>query len=152
MSRDAQSQQASISSAHVTGYSIDCVFLTCFDSRFHFFAELLRQGGIRMHRAETLDQADFFLTVTDATVVLSDVVFLDGSWRDAIKILSYLHPLVVTAVIADEEDRQYLSEAADSGAFAVLWRPFEFAQLRRLIRIAGEAAQQRSSLDVRHGP
>ena len=144
MARDAQTQRAAILLESSTDYGIDCVFLTCFDFRFQLFAELLRQGEIRMHRAETLDQADFVLSVTGAAVLLSDVVFFDGSWKDAIEMVTCLHPLVVTAIIADNEDRECLSQASDFGAFAVLWRPFDVSRLRRLIKIANEAAQERA--------
>jgi len=46
-----------------------------------------------MHRAETLDEADFLLTVTGATAFVSDVTFPDGTWRDALAMVAEVHPL-----------------------------------------------------------
>jgi DNA-binding NtrC family response regulator len=126
-----------------TKSGIDCVFLTCFDSVFHFLANVLLSSGIRMHRAETSEQADFMLTATGGTVLLSDTAFLGGSWADAIDMLAHFHPLVASLVIADRVDRQVVSEASDRGAFGVLWKPLEWGQVCRFIRTAHEATGER---------
>ena len=123
---------------------IDCVFLTCFDSDFQFFANVLLGSEIRMHRAETLEQADFLLTVTGGTVLLTDVSFLDGFWDDAIDMLAQLHPLVASLVTAGEVDRQFVSEAPNRGACGVLWKPLEWSRVCRFIRAAHEAAGERT--------
>jgi len=52
---------------------IECVFLTCLQSDFSFLSTVLYYSGIRMHRADTLEEADFLLTVTSSTVFLSDI-------------------------------------------------------------------------------
>jgi FixJ family two-component response regulator len=122
---------------------IDCVFLTCFDSDFHFHANVLL-GSIRMHRAETLEQADFLLTVTGGTVLLTDVSFLDGFWDEAADMLAQFHPLVAFLVIADEVDRQFVSEAPNRGACGVLWKPVDFVQVGRSIRTAHEITGERT--------
>ncbi len=123
---------------------IDCVFLTCFDSDFDFLANVLPGSAIRMHRAETLEQADFLLTVTGGTVLLADVAFLDGYWDEAADMLARSHPLVAFLVIADEVDRQFVSEAPHRGACGVLWKPLEWGQVRRFIRTAHEATEERT--------
>jgi hypothetical protein len=124
-------------------YGIDCVFLTCFDSDFSFLANVLL-GSIRMHRAETLEQADFLLTVTCGTVLLTDVSFLDGFWDEAADMLLQFHPLVAFLVIADEVDRQFISEAPNHGACGVLWKPLDFVQVCRSIRMAHEITGERT--------
>src|ERR1039458_1115216 len=85
---------------------IECVFLTCFRSDFSFLASVLYYSSIRMHRADTLDEADFLLTVTSSTVLLSDTRFLDGSWREALRMVSEVHPHVAALVVADDGSRQ----------------------------------------------
>jgi DNA-binding NtrC family response regulator len=125
-------------------YGIDCVLLTCFESDFIFWEPFFRPVGIRMRRAQTLEEADFLLTVTDGTVLLMDVVFLDGSWDDALTMLARFHPLVASLVIADKVDGTFVSDALNHGAFGVLWKPIELDKLRRSIRSASEASEERS--------
>jgi DNA-binding NtrC family response regulator len=126
-----------------TKSGVDCVFLTCFDSDFHFLANVLLGSSIRMHRAQTLEQADFLLTATDGTVLLSDASFLDGFWDDAADMLAQFHPLVAFLVIADQVDRQFVAEAPNRGACGVLWKPLEWSRVCRFIRAAHEAAGER---------
>jgi hypothetical protein len=49
---------------------VDCVFLSCFDHNALFLASMLGQGGIRLHRAHTLEMADFLLLATRGTALL----------------------------------------------------------------------------------
>ena len=63
---------------------IDCVFLTCFASEFSFLALVLRYSQIRLHRAETLEEADFLLLAIGATAFLTDVTFQCGSHSSVI--------------------------------------------------------------------
>jgi DNA-binding NtrC family response regulator len=127
-----------------TKSGVDCVFLTCFDSDFYFLVNVLPGSEIRMHRAETLEQADFLLTVTGGTVLLTDVTFLDGCWDEAVDMLAQFHPLVAFLVIADEVDRRFVSEAPHRGACGVLWKPLELGQVWRFIRTAHEATEERT--------
>jgi DNA-binding NtrC family response regulator len=123
---------------------IDCVFLTCFESEFAFLANVLPGSQIRMHRAETLEQADFLLMATGGTVLLTDVSFLDGFWDEAADMLARFHPLVAFLVIADEVDREFVSEAPHRGACGILWKPLEWGEVRRFIRAAHEATGERA--------
>jgi DNA-binding NtrC family response regulator len=129
-------------------HRIHCVFLTCFPSDFSFLATVLYYSRIRMDRADTLDQADFLLTVTPSTVLLSDMTFLDGSWRDALRMASEVHPHVAALVVADPVDRPFLSDsdAYASGACGILWKPLAIDQAIDLIRTADEAAKNRAAL------
>lgn len=124
---------------------IRCVFITCFNHDFEFYVTMLRYSDIRLHRAETIDQADFLLTATGGTVLLSDIMFLDGSWEDAFDMLTHVHPLVASIVIANEVDRRFVSEVPNRGACGILWKPFEISQLSRMIRAADEAARVRGT-------
>jgi len=123
--------------------SIQCVFLTCFDNDYRVVHTLLGYAGIRTHRAETLDQADFILTVTSATVVLMDSLFLDGTWKDALAMCTQVHPTVSSLVVADPSDRDFVEEATDRGALGIFWRPLPLVRLRKLIESAHEAATRR---------
>jgi DNA-binding NarL/FixJ family response regulator len=138
----AAAPQKRVGPTGATKHGINCVFLTCFDSDFYFLANVLL-GSIRMHRAETLEQADFLLTVTEGTVLLTDVSFLDGFWHEAADMLAQFHPMVAFLVLADERDRQFVSEAPNRGACGVLWKPLEFIEVSRSIRTAHEASGER---------
>ena len=122
---------------------VHCVFLSCFDHNARFFASMLGQGGIRLHRACTVEMADFLLLATRGTVLVSDTTFLDGSWEDALAMTRTVHPLVATVICADLVDAEFVARAQERGAFAVLWRPVEIEQLRSRIRAADEVTRER---------
>jgi DNA-binding NtrC family response regulator len=125
---------------------IDAVYLTCFDSEFSVLAILLQYSGIRLHRADTLEKADFLLTVTAGSVLLSDVVFLDGDWRDALRLISGLHPRAGFAVAADPADGSRIPDLYERGACGVLWKPVDVLQAIALIRTINQAVRDRSAL------
>jgi DNA-binding NtrC family response regulator len=126
--------------------SHDYVFLTCFSTEFGFLSDLLHYSGMRLHRADTLEQADFLLTVTGATVLLCDAVFLDGSWRDCMEMLARCHPRVSMLIVADEVDVSFVRDAVNRGACAVSVRPLRVYELRSLILTARNASADRMSL------
>jgi DNA-binding NtrC family response regulator len=125
---------------------IDCVVLSSFYSEFTFLKHVFRPAGIRMHHAESLDQADFLLMVTESTVLLADVTYADGSWRDALGLLTSRHPLVTMLVIADPVDRPFLRDTFSRGACGIIWKPFDFDAVRKLIRAVHEASKERRAL------
>jgi DNA-binding NtrC family response regulator len=126
---------------------VHCVFITCFSHDFKFFQRMLSYSEIRLHRAETLDEADFLLTVTGSNVLISDTVFLEGSWVHALQMLSCVHTRSSFVVAADSVDAGFVGDAVDRGACAVLWKPLDWAELMRLIRAVHEAALERRNLD-----
>jgi DNA-binding NtrC family response regulator len=123
---------------------VDCVVLSCFEHEGEFFASLLGQARIHLHRASTLEMADFLLMATQATVLISDPAFLDGSWRDVLAMTARFHPSVATLICADPVDRERIAAAGDAGVLDVLWRPVEIDTLRASIWKAHEVALERS--------
>ena len=107
-----------------TDLYINCVVLTSFRSEFTFLRNVFGRTGIRMHHAESLDQADFLLTVTESTVLLSDVMLVDGFWQRALSVLGDSHPLVTMLVIADPVDRPFLRDLFNRGACGIVWSRF----------------------------
>jgi DNA-binding NtrC family response regulator len=122
---------------------INCVLLSSFRSEFTFLRNVFRLAGLRIHHAESLDQADFLLTVTGSTVLLSDMVFENGSWQSALRLLKDHHPMVPMLVVAEPVDGPYLQDVFDEGAFGIVWKPFEFEDVRRQVRTVHEAALER---------
>lgn len=123
---------------------IECVALTCFTSEFSTLATILGYSGIRLYRAETLEEAGFYLTVTGATVFVTDVTFLDGTWRDALGMAAETHPLVAALVAADGVDGPVVADAQARGACGILWKPIDFIQAIGFIRTANQAACDRA--------
>jgi DNA-binding NtrC family response regulator len=125
---------------------IDCVVLSSFLAEFTFLQNVLRTAGIRMHHAESLDEADFLLTVTGSTVLLSDVIFEGGYWHGALTLLADRHPMVTMLVIAEPIDRPFLVDLFPRGACGIVWKPFQFQSIARQIRAVHEASKERRAL------
>jgi DNA-binding NtrC family response regulator len=125
---------------------INCVVLSSFQSEFTFLQNVFRLTGIRMHHAESLDEADFLLTVTESTVLLVDTVFADGSWQSALSLIRDRFPLVTMVVIADPVDRPFLRDLYGRGACGIIWKPFDFDEARKLIRAVHGASKERRAL------
>jgi DNA-binding NtrC family response regulator len=104
---------------------------------------MLGQAGIRLHRAQTAEMADFMLLATRGTVLVLDTTFLDGSWEDALAMIGQVHPLVATLICADLVDRKFIAGARERGALDVLWRPIELDRLRSSIWTAHEVTLER---------
>ena len=122
---------------------IDCVFLTCFPSAATFLAAMLRAYDIRLHQAESIEQADFLILATGSTVLLTDLVCIDGCWWDALEMLSRWHPNVVPLLVADPIDAAHLAGAPERGICSIIWQPIDTRQLARTIDAAGESSEVR---------
>jgi hypothetical protein len=142
------SRQAPRGISHTQDCRLHCVFITCFSHDIEFCQRLLLYSEIRLHRAETLDEADFLLTVTGSKVLISDPVFLDGSWEDALEMLSRVHPRSSFLVAADPIDLEFVGDAINRGACGILWKPLDLGRLTHLIRTVHEAALERLILDL----
>jgi DNA-binding NtrC family response regulator len=125
---------------------IDCVVLSSFEGECSFLRNVFRTAGIRVHHAESVIEADFLLTVTGSTVLLSDVIFEGGYWQGALGLLTKGHPLVTMLVIADPVDRPFLGDVFVRGACGVIWKPFEFESVTRQLLTAHEASKERRAL------
>jgi DNA-binding NarL/FixJ family response regulator len=130
-------------SPEVAADRIECVYLTCFRPEFSCLAIVTQYSRVRMVQAESLDEADFVLTVTGARVLLTDVSFPDGSWREALYMAAEMHPHAASVIVADPVDRPYLGDAYMRGACGVLWKPIDFAEAIRLIRTVDQASRDR---------
>jgi len=133
----------SLESASGSISGVDCVVLSCFADDVRFLATLLGLSRIRLHRADTLDEADFLITATGATVLVTDSRFLDGSWQHAAEMLRQRHPLLPAIVLAEVIESGSLSRAGDLGVFDICWKPPQFAILRAAVQRAHEATLDR---------
>jgi DNA-binding NarL/FixJ family response regulator len=126
-------------------FSIDCVFLTCFNSEFQVFSILLGHSGVRMHCADTLEQADFLLAVTGAKVLLSDAVFLDGTWYEAAEMLADVHSSVTLVVVLDELEKTFWADCLNRGGYDLTPKPLRLNKLHQAIRNAHHSAMSGDS-------
>lgn len=122
---------------------IECVILTAFDSTFSFLRNIWALAGIRAHHANSLEQADFLLLATGATVLLSDIAIVDRSWRSALDMLAEYHPLVPMLVMADPAESRFVADALHLGVCGIIWKPIQFDAATTLIRTAHQAWRDR---------
>ena len=130
---------------------IDCVFLTCFESELEVYTTLLRPSGIRIHTADTLERAEFLLIVTGATVVLSDALFLDGTWEEAANLVERLHPYLGLVVALPAEAGVARAEVSRAGLRVVIEKPFGMGTLRAAIQAAHNSALKRVGMPTGQG-
>lgn len=124
-----------IKSADPRQSGFDCVFLTSSEPQLQAVSRLLPRAGIRIHHAAILEQAEFLLGVTRATVLLTEAEFLDGTWEEAIGMLRS-HPevaLVVTSALADEG---FWVDALERGAYDLIVQPFAGEEVQRILENA----------------
>jgi DNA-binding NtrC family response regulator len=124
-----------IKAAAPPGPGLDCVFLTSSEPQLESVARLLPRNGIRIHHAAMLEQAEFLLGVTRATVLLTDAEFLDGTWEDAIGLLKS-HPEVALVVTSPQADEGFWIDALERGAYDLIVQPFAGEEVRRILENA----------------
>ena len=125
---------------------IDCVILSSFDSVFASLRNIWTLAGIRTHHAKTLEQADFLLLATGATVLISDIATEDCSWRSAVKMINHHHSLVAMLIVADPGDGRFLEDAPGLGVCGVIWKPIQLDPAIKLTRMAHQAFLDRRLL------
>ena len=128
-----------------TRSGIDCVYLTSFGAEYSPLALISQYSGIRLRRAASLEEADFLLTVTEATTFVSDVTFPDGDWRDALAMAAALHPSAAALIAADPVDRAFLKGAEALWVCGIIWKPFDFIKAIDAIRTADQASRDRTA-------
>jgi hypothetical protein len=97
-----------------------------------------------MLRADSLDEADFLLTATRGTAFITDVAFLDGTWRDALQMAGEMHPVLAPLIVADPVDLPFLANTSTFGCSCILLRPLDFSQVIGRIRVANQIACDRA--------
>lgn len=120
---------------------ITCVFLTPSEQEFDALRRLLAPTTIRIHHAATLEQARFTLTATRTAVVLTEIAFPDGDWKDAKDMLAQLVPRVELVVAALHADEGFWLDVLDGGAYDLVLKPFRAEEVRRILENAESHAK-----------
>lgn len=122
-----------------------CVFLGCSAEDYRSASGLLREAGIQLYRAASVEQAETLLRVGESLVLLTEAAFPGGVWRDALAMKRERHPeavLVVTTALPDE--RLWL-DAIEQGAYDLILKPFVADELLRILEHANACARLRTS-------
>lgn len=122
---------------------VDCIVFTPFHSEFAFMKHICGRVGIRMHHSSTLEQTDFLLIATEASVVVFDAALVSRAWSCALRRIADRYPLVAMLVIADPLDPPLLQDASSLGVCGVIWKPVQLDTVSRLIRTAHQAWEDR---------
>ena len=123
--------------------AIDCVFLSSFENDVRFATNVLATAGICLHHAGSTDEADFLLIATAATVLISDVTYVYGTWKDTLQMLRETHPLVAAVLCADDGDGEIASRAVHCGFINVCRKPLVISTLTAAIRKAHDVTFER---------
>jgi len=126
-------------------FGINCVYLTCFAEAAEVWAVLLRSSGIRIHFADTLEKVEFLLIVTNATVLLSDALFLDGAWSDAASMVEHIFPGVQLVLVLDGNDYRARQDASENYAGDFIYKPLRITALHHGIEAGHKLAMERHS-------
>jgi DNA-binding NtrC family response regulator len=112
-----------------------CVYLTSSASAAALASKLLESAQIRIHHSTGLEGAHERLKATQSRVLLTDVAFQAGHWRDALRMAATLPgtALVVVSRLADE--RLWIG-ALERGAYDLILWPFRADELRRVLENA----------------
>jgi DNA-binding NtrC family response regulator len=113
-----------------------CVYLTSSVREAELVSMLVEADGIRLYHSATLQDAESTLKLTRSRVLLTNTKCRNGNWRDALALSVRMHPpaaLVVAARIADEN--LWLG-VLEQGAYDLIVKPFQAAELIRVLRNA----------------
>lgn len=124
-------------------FGIHCVYLTCFAEAAEVWAVLLRSSGVFIHFADTLEKAEFLLIVTNATVLLSDALFLDATWLDAASMVENIFPGVALVLVLEEGDYRARQHASENYAGQYILKPLRITTLHRGIEAGHKLAMER---------
>jgi AmiR/NasT family two-component response regulator len=94
----------------------------------------------------TLDSAFSVLRETPVAIVVCEADLMPGTWKDMLEYISFLPDpplLIITSPLADE---LLWAEALNLGAHDVLVKPFDAAEVRRIVALAWGHWQERHVL------
>ncbi len=119
--------------APLQGFS--CVYLTSSIPSAALASSMVESAQIHIHPSTGLDDARARLKATKSRVLLADVAFEGGNWRDALRMTALLPrtALVVASHLADE--RLWIG-ALEQGAYDLILKPFQAEDLRHILENA----------------
>jgi len=113
-----------------------CVYLTSSIPAADLASRMLEAAQIHIHRSTGLDDAKALLKATRSHVLLTDVAFEKGSWRDALRMARLLPLRTALVVVSRVADERLWIGALDSAAYDLILEPFHADELRRILEHA----------------
>jgi DNA-binding NtrC family response regulator len=113
-----------------------CVYLAASAREAEAVSSMVESERIRIYHAVTLEDAVSRLKLTRSRVLLTNTRFRDGTWKDALETSQHIRPpaaLVVASRLADE--KLWLG-VLERGAYDLIVKPFQAAELCRILRNA----------------
>jgi DNA-binding NtrC family response regulator len=96
---------------------------------------MVKSAQIDIHHSTGLEDAKARLTATRSCVLLTDVVFERGTWRDALQMTALL-PRTALVVVSRLLDERLWIGALERGAYDMILKPFQADELRRVLENA----------------
>jgi len=99
-------------------------------------AGIFRKTNWKLYSARNCTEASGILRTTPIAVVLSDCELPDGDWKVMLQVAGAVptEPLVVVA--SSKVDSRLCAEALNLGAYDVLAKPFDQAEVTRILSLA----------------
>jgi hypothetical protein len=118
---------------YVPSYRFPCVYLTAYSEAAQVASTLAAAVQIRIHRANTLDNAKAQLQTTKARVILADVTFAGGGWEDAVRMAACLPLRAALVLVSPFLDHRLWIDALEGGAYDLILEPFRADELRCIL-------------------
>jgi DNA-binding NtrC family response regulator len=121
-----------------------CVFLGCSGEDYRLASRLVDSANVRLHRADSLKQADLLLAGGDARVLLTETKFPGGTWRDALEMGAGRYRNVAVVVAATLAGEAFWLDVLEQGAYDLILKPFVAEELLRILANADACARART--------
>jgi DNA-binding response OmpR family regulator len=113
-----------------------CVYLTFSSCAAEIALALLDSAQIHIHHSTTLDDAEGRLQATRSQILLTDVWFERGSWKDALRMAARLPLRTVVVLVSHIADERLWLDALECGAYDLILKPFHAEEMRRILENA----------------
>jgi DNA-binding NtrC family response regulator len=115
---------------------ITVLSVSCFVEDHEALAHILYTYSWTIHRASTLAAATSVLASQPVSLVVGERDLPPHTWRDLLAEVDALPSRPLVIVTSHQADGYLWAEALNLGAYAVLAKPFDMAEVRRTLNIA----------------
>jgi DNA-binding NarL/FixJ family response regulator len=129
----ASERQAVGPTPTIPSYRFSCVYLTSCSQAADLVSTLAATAQIRIHHANSLDNAKARIQATKARVILADVAFDKGDWKDAARMAAHLPFQVALVLVSRFVDHWLWIDALEGGAYDLISQPFRADELRCIL-------------------
>jgi DNA-binding NtrC family response regulator len=113
-----------------------CVYLASSAREAELVSSLVESEQVRIYHAISLDDAESKLKLTRSRVLLSNTTFRRGNWKDALEMSFRIRPQAAMVVASRLADEKLWLGVLEHGAYDLILKPFQAAELCRVLRNA----------------